>query len=81
MAELAQRLCLDLADTLTRDVEDLAHFLKRSGSAVLETEAELQHLFLSGRQRGEHLAELLAQKRIGRRLRGRGRGIVLDEVA
>ena len=43
VAELAQRLGLDLADPLAGDVELLAHFLERSGTPVLETEPELQH--------------------------------------
>ena len=40
VAELAQRLGLDLADALARDVELLAHFLERAGAAVLDAEAQ-----------------------------------------
>ena len=39
MAELAQSLCLNLADTLTGYVEFLAYFFKGTASAVLKTEA------------------------------------------
>ena len=50
VAELAQGLGLDLADALTGDVKFLAHFLQGTGAAVLNAEAELQHLLLSGRR-------------------------------
>ena len=38
MAELTQSLGLDLTDTLTGDVELLAHLLKGAGAAILDTE-------------------------------------------
>ena len=44
MAQFAQRLCLDLANTLTRDAEALSDLLKSTGASVLETEAQTQHL-------------------------------------
>ena len=47
MAELAQSLCLDLAYTLTGNVELLAHLFKGAASAVLKTEAEPEHLLLT----------------------------------
>ena len=40
MAQFPQSLGLDLTDTLTGDVELLAHFLQSAGAAVLDTEAE-----------------------------------------
>ena len=59
MTQLAQRLGLDLADTLTGDVELLADLLEGAGTAVLDAEAQAQDLFLTRRQRLEHLDELL----------------------
>ena len=47
MTELAERLCLDLTDTLTGDVKFFADFLERSGAAVIEAEAELENVLLS----------------------------------
>ena len=41
MAELAERLGFNLANTLSGDVEFLADLLQRTGSAVVEAEAEL----------------------------------------
>ena len=55
MAQLAQRLGLDLADTLTGDVELLADLLERAGMTVLDAEPQPQHLFLARRQGFEYL--------------------------
>jgi len=43
VAQLAQRLGLDLTDALARHVELLAHLLEGPGAPVLEPEAQLQH--------------------------------------
>src|SRR5438874_2305454 len=43
VAQLAQRLGLDLADALTGDVEFLADLLERPGAAVFKPEPELEH--------------------------------------
>ena len=51
MTELTKRLCLDLTDTLTRDVKLLTNLLKRSRSSVVKTEAELDDMLLTGRER------------------------------
>ena len=59
VAQLAQRLGLDLADALARDVELLADLFERTGTAVLNAEAELQDLFLARCEGGEHVDELL----------------------
>ena len=45
MTQLAQRLGLDLADTLTGYVELLADLLEGAGMAVLDAEAQAQDLF------------------------------------
>src|SRR3954465_1320657 len=55
MAELPQRLGLDLADAPPRDVELLADFLKRMVSGHLDAEAHAQHLGLARGQGIEHL--------------------------
>ena len=55
MAQLAQRLRLDLADALARDVELLADFLQRVVGVHLDAEAHAQHLRLARRQRVEHV--------------------------
>ena len=48
MTQLTQRLSLDLADTLAGDMELLAHLFQRTGAAVLDAKAQLQHLLLAG---------------------------------
>lgn len=48
MAELAESLCLYLADALTGYVELAAHFLKGAGTAVIHAVSEAQHLLLTG---------------------------------
>ena len=62
MAQLAQRLGLDLADALAGDREVLADFLERVLAAVGEAEAQAQHLLLARRERVEDLVGLLAQR-------------------
>ena len=54
VAQLAQRLRLDLADALTGDIELLADLLKRAGTAVLDAEAQLEHLLLTRGERAQH---------------------------
>ena len=49
MAQLAQRLRLDLADALAGDAELAADLLERAAAAVFEAEAQLQHLALARR--------------------------------
>ena len=55
MTQLAQRLGLDLADTLTGNVELLADLLEGAGMAVLDAEAQAQDLFLTRGQGLEHI--------------------------
>src|SRR5206468_3198429 len=81
VAELAECLCLDLADPLAGDVELAADLLEGARSAVLQPEPELEHPPLATRQRVEHRFDLLLEELVGRRL-GWGEGAtVLDEVA
>src|SRR4051794_11502363 len=81
MAQLAQRLGLDLADPLAGDVELLADLLEGPGAAVLEAEAELQDAALAAGQRVEHCLHLLLEQLVGGRLGGGEGPAVLDEVA
>src|SRR5699024_7089892 len=62
VAQFSEGLGLDLADALPGDVEFLAHFLQGAGAAVLNAEAELQHLLLPGSQGGEYVHQLLLQQ-------------------
>ena len=62
MAQLAQCLCLNLADTFTGYIELLADFLQSTGTSVLNTKAQTQHLFLTGCQGLEHLYQLFLEQ-------------------
>ena len=62
MAELAERLRLDLADALASHVELLADLLERPGPAVLQPEPELEHASLAARKRVEHGLDLLLEQ-------------------
>src|SRR5205814_2856162 len=81
VAELAQRLRLDLADALARDVELLADLFERVVGVHLDAEAHAQHLRLARRERIEHVLGRLAQARVERGVRERDAGLVLDEIA
>ena len=81
MAQLAQRLGLDLADAFARDVELLADLLERAGTAVLDAEAELEDLLLARGEGGEHVHELLLQQRERRGLTRLARALIGNEVA
>ena len=81
MAQLAQRLGLDLADAFARDVELLADLLERAGTAVLDAEAELEDLLLARGEGGEHVHKLLLQQRERRGLARLARALIGDEVA
>src|SRR5262245_58831649 len=81
MAQLAERLRLDLADALAGDGEVLSHLLEGVLAAVGQPEAEAEDLFLPRRQRVQHLVGLLAQGEADHALDGRAHLLVLDEVA
>src|SRR6476469_11230863 len=81
VAQLAQRLGLDLADPLASDVELLADLLEGPGTPVLEAEAELEHAPLAAGQRVEHRLHLLLEQLVRRGLGRRQGATVLDEVA
>src|SRR6266511_4789758 len=70
VAELAQRLRLDLADALARHVELAADLFEGAGAPVLETEPQLEHATLARREPLEHRLDLLLEQlvrgRVGR---------------
>src|SRR4051812_43706773 len=81
VAQLAQRLRLDLTDPLASDVELLADLFERARPTVLQAEPELEHASLAARERIEHCLDLLLEQLVRCRF-GRGQGAaVLDEVA
>ena len=65
MAQLADCLVFNLADTLARDAEDLTDLLQRVRSAVIHAEAHLEHVCLALGQRAENLGKRLRQQRVG----------------
>jgi len=81
VTQLAQRLRLDLADTFASDVIHLADLFERAFVAVNQTEAHLQNLAFAFGQRGEHVAQLLAQQTVAGHVRRIFRRLVLDEIA
>ena len=81
MADFSQRFRLDLTDALPGDLEFLTDLLEGAGPAVLQSEPELQNLFLARAQGVEHLVELFAQELIGRRFLRGGVVVVRDEIA
>jgi hypothetical protein len=81
VAELAQRLRLDLADPLAGHVELLADLLERPRPAVLEAEPELEDPPLAPRERVEDRLDLLLEQLVRGGLGRRERAPVLDEVA
>ena len=48
--QLADGLCLDLADALTGDAEVAAHLFQRAGTAIVQTKAETDDLLFTGSQ-------------------------------
>src|SRR5208283_4686975 len=81
LAQLAQRLGLDLPDTLAGDGELLADFLERVVGFLADAEAHAQDLLLARGERGQHLARLLAEVALDGGLDGGRREFVLDKIA
>src|SRR5712691_7236257 len=79
--ELLQRVVLDLTDALARHAEGAADLLQRARLLAEQAEAELDHLPLAFRQRVERLLDVLAAQLHLRRVVGRLRRLVGDEVA
>src|SRR5580658_3491918 len=81
LAQLAQRLRFDLPGALAGDGELLADFLERVVGLLPDAEAHAQDLLLARRERGEHLARLLAEVALNSGLDRRRRELVLDKIA
>src|SRR5262245_14346058 len=81
VAQLAERLGLDLADTLAGDAEHLSDLLERMVGHAADAEAHAQDLLLARRELGERLGDRLRQRAaLGRGVRI-GRVRRLDQVA
>src|SRR5438034_1366667 len=81
MAQLAERLGLDLANPLAGHVELAADLLEGSSPAVLQPEPELEDAPLAAGQGVQDGLNLLLEKLMRRCLRRCQRAPVLDEVA
>ena len=80
MAQLEQRLALDLPDPLAGDAELLTDLLQRAGPPVGQAEAQLDDRLLPVGQLVQHVAELLLEQQEGRGVDRDNRVHVLDEV-
>ena len=66
MAELAKSLCLDLTDTLTRNVEMIADFFERLAVSVFKAETHLNDFPLPVGEGVENVAYDLSLERLSR---------------
>src|SRR5688572_4663050 len=80
MAELAERLGLDLPDPLPRDREALAHLFERVLALLADAEAQAQDLLLLGRQSRQRPLDLAGEVLAQQRVVGRAGTLVLQEV-
>src|SRR5262245_1095089 len=70
LAQLLERLRLDLADAFARDAKTLAHFLQRVLAGAADAEAHAQDALLALGEVGERLGDELAElARLRRRQR------------
>src|SRR3990167_4632115 len=81
LAQLAERLRLDLARPLASDAEGVANDIERARAAVDDAEAQLDHLALARREDIERFAHAGAQQLARRLLLGGGRQEVLQQAA
>ena len=81
VAHLAERLGLDLADTLARDPELLPNLLQGTRTAVAQAETQFQHLPLAFGQAAKHVAELVLEQAEAGDVERIVGGLVLDEIA
>src|SRR5918997_2412429 len=79
--ELLERLVLDLADALARDVEGAADLVERARVLAAEPVAQLEHTALAVREVLERLAQRLLGEDLGRPLVRRLGALVGDELA
>ena len=81
VAQLGERLGLDLADPLAGDVEAAAHLVERERLVALEPEPQREDLPLAGVEVVEQVLEVVAGQRQRRHLEGHLGVVVGDEVA
>ena len=81
MLQLAQRLRLDLTDTLSGHRELLADFFQRVVGVHADAEAHAQHAFFARGERGQHARRGFAQVGLDRGVDRQDGVLVLDEVA
>src|SRR5207249_10557271 len=81
MAQLAERLGLDLSDALAGDREALADLFERVLAAVADAEPQLDDLLLARRQRFEHRFGLFLEIQVDDGFGRRDHLAILDEVA
>src|SRR6516162_3580701 len=81
MAQLSERLGLDLANPLAGDGKTLAHLFERVLAAVADAEPHLDHLLFPRSQRLEDRLGLLLEIEVDDSLGRRHDLPVLDEVA
>ena len=81
MAQLSERFCLNLTDTLSGNVKFLANLFQCSRTTIIQTKPQAQNLLLPLCQRAQNLNELFPKPRKGCRF-PRYRNVVgLNEVA
>jgi hypothetical protein len=80
VAKLSQRLCLDLADSLSGDVEILPDFFERPIGALTNSESHAEDARLSRRQGREQLTSEFGEARLDDGICGADRIRILDEV-
>src|SRR6266566_9671645 len=80
MPHFAQGFCLDLANTLSSDLELPTHFLECSAISIDQTKPLFQHLPLALCQSLEHVFDFLLQQNNGGHVARVFRAFVLDKV-
>src|SRR5579863_5337469 len=80
MAQLAQGLCLDLANALASDVELLAYLFESATATIIKAEAQLQDFALALGQAVQHILHLLFEQLMAGGFRRCQSGVVFDEI-
>src|SRR2546423_13893223 len=81
MAQFAQGLGFNLANTLTGDVKLFADFFQGTAATVIETETQLEHFALALGQAIEDILHLLFEQLMAGRVGGSEGSVVLDKGA
>src|SRR5262245_18292069 len=81
MAQFPQGFRLNLADSLARYREDLAHFFERSFAAIADPESQLDHHLFARRKRFQDVFDFLLQARVDHCIRRRNGLLIFNEIA